>query len=135
MDHAVCDVEDIAVDIDCRSAGCVADGGRPIVRSAIDRLIRQLIRRRQPRDQAAPCSESRRNLHEDGWEQCSSREAVAETTVQVSDDADGEGAERVCDLGVGREAVGREVVDNIAGKGDDKLRRIRSQHCFFKLIN
>ena len=45
---------------------------------------------------------------------------MAETAVEVGDDADGEGAERVCDLRVGGEAAGGEVVDDVARKGDEE---------------
>ncbi len=120
MDHAVSDIEDIAVDIDGRSAGRVTDGGGAISRGAIDRLVRELIRRGQPADQTATSGEARGDLDEDGGEQRSGREAVAEATVEVSDDADGEGAEGVGDLGVGREALGGEMVDDVAGEGDDE---------------
>lgn len=121
MNHAVRDIEDVTVDVDGRrSAGRVADGGGPVAHGAVDGLVRQLVRRRQPADQAAARGEARRHLHEDGREQRGGGEAVAEAAVQVADDADGEGAERVCDLGVGREALGREVVDNVAGEGDDE---------------
>ena len=68
LDHAVCDVEDITVDVDGGSAGRVTDRGRPIGRGAVDRLVRELVRGRQPADQTASCGEARRHLHEDGGE-------------------------------------------------------------------
>ena len=101
LDHAVCDVKDITVDVDGGSAGRVTDRGRPIGRGAVDRLVRELVRGRQPADQTASCGEARRHLHEDGWQERGCREPVAQAAVEVSDDADGEGAEGVCYLGVG----------------------------------
>lgn len=43
---------------------------------------------------------------------------MAETGVEVAEDADGESTEGVGDLGVGGEALGGEVVDDVAGEGD-----------------
>jgi len=45
---------------------------------------------------------------------------VAQAGVHVAEDADSEGAEGVCDLGVGGEAHGRVVVDDIADEGDEQ---------------
>ena len=68
LNHAVGDVQDVAVDIDTRRVGRVADGRRSIRRGAVNRLFRELVRRRQPADQTAPGRETRRYLHEDGGE-------------------------------------------------------------------
>ena len=48
---------------------------------------------------------------------------MAQAAVEVSDDANGEGAEGVSYLGVGGEALGGEMVDNVPGKGDDEHYR------------
>ena len=117
LNHAIRDVQNPAVDIDARIRSGVRND-RP--RRPIDRLVRKLVGGREPADQTAPRGEARRHLHEDGREQGGSRQAVAETAVEVPDDADGEGAERVGDLGVGGEALGGEMVDDVAGEGDDE---------------
>ena len=59
-------------------------------------------------------------MDEDGGEQGGGGEAVAEAAVEVGDDADGESAERVCDLRVRGEAGGGEVVDDVAREGDEE---------------
>ena len=100
LNHAVRDIEDITIDTHTRSKSSIGNERRPISRSAIDRLIRKLICRRQPADQTASRSEARWHLDEDGREERGRREAVVETAIKVSDDADGESAEGVCDLGV-----------------------------------
>ena len=45
---------------------------------------------------------------------------MPQTGVEIAQDADGQGAEGVGDLGIADEAEGREVVDDVAGKGDDE---------------
>ena len=45
---------------------------------------------------------------------------MTDAGVQVAKDADSEGAEGVCDLGVGGEAEGGEVVDDVADERDEQ---------------
>ena len=85
---------------------------------AIDRLIGNLVGGGNARDQAAGSGEAGGDLDEDGGQQGGGGEAVAQAGVEVSEHADGEGAEGVCDLGVAGEAEGAEVVDDVAGEGD-----------------
>ena len=86
----------------------------------VDRLIRDLVRRGHARDQAPGRGEAGRDLDEDGGEQSGGGETVAKAGIEVAEDADGEGAEGVCDLGVAGEAGGGEVVDDVAGEGDEE---------------
>ena len=86
-------------------------------------MVRELIGGRQTADETAARSEARRDLHEDGGEQGGGRQTMAETTVEIPDHTNSESAKRVCYLGVRREALGREMVDDVPGKGDDEHDR------------
>lgn len=70
-------------------------------------------------DEGAAGRKARRDLYEDGGKESGSRDSVLEARVQVAKDAHGEGPKGVGYLGVARETLGGEVVDNVTGKGDD----------------
>ena len=83
------------------------------------RVARDLVGGSDAADEGATGREPRRDLHENGGKEGGGRDAVLEARVEVSEDTDGEGAERVGYLGVGGKAFGGKVVDDVPGKGDD----------------
>lgn len=91
----------------------IADGGGPINRRVCD-----LIRARHTTDQTPASGQARRDLNEDGGKKSGHREAMTEARVHIPSNANGESAKSVCDLGVGWEANGGEVVDDVTKEGD-----------------
>lgn len=115
LNHGITNVEDHAVDIRVGpSLRPVADGRRP------RGIASDLVGGSDATDQGAAGGQAGGDLDEDGGEESSGRDAMLEARVEVAENADGKGAEGISDLGVGREAFGGKVVDDVAGKGDDE---------------
>ena len=114
LNHRIPDIEHHAIDIGVRrSLRAVADRRRP------RGVAGDLVGGSDAADEGAAGGQAGGDLNEDGGEEGGGRDAVLEARVEVAEHADGEGAERVGHLRVGREAFGREVVDDVAGEGDD----------------
>jgi len=127
LDHRIPDIENRTVDIDVRE----------YLRSIVDRsdschITRDLVCGSDTADKRAAGSQTGGHLHEDCGKKSGGSNAVMEARVQVSKNADGEGTEGVCYLSVGREPLGGEEVDDVAGKSDDNHY---GRLCPFRLID
>lgn len=113
LDHAVSHIELHGIDIHRSGLRRIADGG-----GAIHRRVCDLIRARHAADQTPASGQARGDLNEDGRDENSHCETMTESRIHISRNADGEGTQGVCDLGVGWEANGGEMVDHVPEEGD-----------------
>ena len=84
------------------------------------RLIGDPIRAGDTTHKTATSLQPLGHLQEDGRQQRRGSAAVTQAGVEVTQHANGEGAEGICDLGVADEASSGEVIDDEADERDDE---------------